>query len=282
MTGTPPLLIVDGHHLLYRAWFGFPARIYNRAKTRDLTGVFGFLALLRKAHVAHAGDHETVVVFDGENGTAGRTATDAEYKANRADADHSAVASLGDVKRGLDTCAVAWLEIDDAEGDDTIATLTGHATGQDRAVTVMSGDRDLHQLLDHPGVRALNTAAPPDRRLVTAADVTDRYGVYPRQWPDYRALTGDPADNIPGVPGIGPKTAARLLHGGLTLDDLPASGCLTGATGTRITLHWDDVRRWRDLIRLDAKIEIPGDLVTATTTPPLPPAPAVLESLRLW
>lgn len=284
MTGTPPLLIVDGHHLLYRAWFGFPARINNRAKTRDLTGVFGFLALLRKAHLAHAGDHEIVVVFDGENGTTSRTDADGEYKANRASADHSPIASLADVKHGLDTCSVGWLEIDDAEGDDTIATLTANANaaGDGRTVTIMSGDRDLHQLLDRPCVRILNTAAHPERRIITAERVNDRYGVRPRQWPDYRALTGDPADNIAGIPGIGPKTAARLLHDGLTLDDLPASGRLIGATGARVIERWDDVRRWRDLIRLDAKITIPYDPVRRKATPPLPPAAVILESLHLW
>lgn len=171
MTGTPPLLIVDGHHLLYRAYYGFPARIHNRAKTRDLTGVFGFLALLRKAHLAHAGDHEIVVVFDGENGAASRTDADGAYKANRADADHSPIASLADVKHGLD---------------------------------------------------------------------------------------------------------------GLSLDDLPASGRLTGATGVRVLERWDDVRRWRDLIRLDAKITIPHDPVRRKATPPLPPAAVILESLKLW
>ncbi|MFV2198724.1 5'-3' exonuclease [Nocardiopsis sp. LOL_012] len=276
-----PLLLVDGHHLLYRCHFGFPARITSRDGTRDLTGVFGFLALLRKAHSAHAADHQTVVVFDGEHGSTARAQADPAYKANRADADHSPIQSLPDTKRGLDLAGVPWTEIDTAEGDDVIATLTTGAVQADRPVLVMSGDRDLLQLLDQPRTRVLNTAATAERQITAAADVLDRFGVLPRQWPDYRALTGDPSDNIPGVRGVGPVTARRLLSGGIGLDEMLASDRLSGTVGRRVLAHRQDLLRWRELIHLDHKVPLTPAPDTGPT-PQLLPAARILDGLRLW
>lgn len=276
-----PVLLVDGHHLLYRCYFGFPARITSRDRTRDLTGVFGFLALLRKAHLAHAVDHQVVVVFDGEHGSAARAQADPAYKANRADADHSPIQSLPDTRRGLDLVGVPWIEIDTAEGDDVIATLTTGSAEADRPVLVMSGDKDLLQLLDHPRTRVLNTASTSERQVTTPADVLERFGVLPRQWPDYRSLTGDPADNIAGVRGVGPANAARLLSGGIGLDEVFSSDRLTGALGRRVLDCRQDLLRWRELIRLDHKVPLTPPADTGPT-PGLPPAARVLDGLRLW
>ncbi|MFE5325502.1 5'-3' exonuclease H3TH domain-containing protein [Embleya sp. NPDC056575] len=256
---TTPLLLVDGHHLLYSAWFGFPARITSR-NGADLTGVFGTLALLWKSHREHAPGHEVLVAFDGEHGSAARAEADPDYKANRADADHSPIASLPWVKAALDAIGVRWIEHDTAEGDDTIATLTTRALAEARAVRIMSGDRDLLQLLTDARVSVLNRGAPPERRIRTAADVEARFGVAPGQWPCFRALTGDPADNIPGVRGVGPATATRLLTGGLSLEGLLVSDRLVGVLGRRVTGHAASLRRWRDLIRLDHRVDLPDDL----------------------
>ena len=273
-----PLFLVDGHHQLYRAWFGFPARITSRDKCRDLTGVFGFLALARKAHLLHGVGHELVVVFDGEYAIDTRAATDADYKANRAHVDHTPIKSLQPVKAALDVAGVAWIELDAHEGDDVIATLTHTALASGRATVCYSGDRDLYQLLDHPDVTILT----PNRTVVTGADIYRRYGVLARQWPDYRALTGDPADNIPGIRGIGPKTAAALLAGGWHLDDLPGSPRLRTPRGSAITNQWEQLLRWRELIRLDSRAPAPPAAVTGNPTAPMPVAAQLLEHLDLW
>ncbi|MFE2867710.1 5'-3' exonuclease H3TH domain-containing protein [Embleya sp. NPDC059259] len=146
----------------------------------------------------------------------------------------------------------------------------------------MSGDRDLLQLLTDPAVSVLNRGAPPERRVQTRPDVHTRFGVHPEQWPCFRALTGDPADNIPGIRGVGALTAARLLSGGPTLDQLLASDRLVGAVGTRIAAHAEHLRRWRDLIRLDHNVDLPDDLTTGHPTPHLAPAAATLDELALW
>lgn len=280
---TVPLLLVDGHHLLYRSYFGFPARITSRDQSRDLTGLFGFLAMLRKAHREYAADHQLVVVFDGEYGRSERTAVDPSYKANRVDADQTAIESLPAVKDGLAYAQVPWVEVETAEGDDVIATLTRIALEHDRAVTVMSGDRDYYQLLEPGRVRVLNTAMPD--RFVDLAAVHRRFGVYPAQWVDYRSLTGDPSDNVPGVPGIGPKTAARLLSGGVSLEAASTPAMLTERLNpwlrTRLIAQWEDVLRWRELLRMNSKVDLtaPGE---AGATPTLPPPARIVEHLGLW
>lgn len=274
-----PLLAVDGHHLLYRSWWGFSdRRILSRDKTRDLTGIFGFLAILRKTHLEMTPDHEIIVAFDGENAAVTRQAQDADYKANRANTDHTPIKSLRPVKNALTAVGVRWIELDDHEGDDVIATLTHTATARQRKVTCYSGDRDLFQLLDHPAVTIIN----PTRRRITADDITSRHHVTPRQWPDYRALTGDASDNIPGIPGIGPKTAAGLLHGGLTLEHLRDSPRLQSPRCRKITTHWDRLLTWRDMIRLNRHVPLAQPSGSFEPTTPLPRAADVLADLELW
>ncbi|MDF5759039.1 5'-3' exonuclease H3TH domain-containing protein [Spongiactinospora sp. TRM90649] len=276
-----PLLLVDGHNLLFRATFGFPAPIHSRDKTRDLTGVFGFFALLRVAIRDELPDPpEVIVVFDGEHGSAARREADATYKANRV-ADETTlkpILALPDVKRGLDAYGIPWMEIDDCEADDTIATLTHLTPGRERLI--MSGDRDFYQLLTDD-VQVLNTAMHPGKRHIGPAQVIERYGVTPGQWPCFRALCGDPSDNIPGVQGIGQVTAARLLSDGLTLEDLPRSGRLTGAKGQRILHTFDQVLAWRELIRTRTDVAVPYR-PSGGAAPALPTPAEILDKLGLW
>lgn len=274
---TVPLLLVDGHHLLHRAWFGFAARIWTRDKSIDRTGVFGFAALLRKAQEQHASGFEVFVVFDAEDGSQARAELDSEYKAQRAAPDTGMIESLPLVKAGLDHCDVRWIEQDGCEADDVIATLTTQARAGERPVDVMSADKDYIQLLADTGVRLLNPGVGMERRYTTGAHIVPRYGVQAEQWADYRALTGDPADNIPGLHGVGPKTAARLLTGGRRLESIPDDELRPAWTE-----QWPQVQRWREMIKLDTKTNLPEDLLTGLATPPLPRAPALLEALRLW
>lgn len=278
MTGVP-LLLVDGHNLLFRAWYGFPARIWSRDKATDLTGVFGFLALLRAGLRDNlSGQPEVIVVFDGENGPAARRAAEPGYKSTRPQGTPEPVKALPDVKRSLDACQFTWAEIWDAEADDVIATLAAQAPGQ---VIIMSGDKDFYQLASDR-VRILNTARRAGHRLIGPAEVTARYGVAPARWPDYRALTGDPADDIPGIRSIGPKTAAALLKGGTSLEELRDSAALTGCRRQAVTANWDKLLAWRDIIRLNDKVPLGSTAVTGQPTAPMPRAAEILDALGLW
>lgn len=179
---------------------------------------------------------------------------------------------------------ITWIEIDDAEAVDVIATLAAACPGRD--VLIASTDQDYYQLLregrpDHGAVRVLNTAMRPGRRLIGPAEVTARYGIIPAQYPDFRALCGDTSDNIPGVRGVGAKTAAALLAGGLRLEDLPASGRLSGGKGTAITAAWPQVLTWRSMIQMRADLPLPARPAGAATTA-LPIPGDLMTKLGLW
>jgi DNA polymerase I len=288
MTGVP-LLLVDGHNLLFRACFGTPAQILSRdeADKRDITTQFMFFALLRKG-INDEFSHwpEVMVIFDGQDGAADRKETDPAYKATRPDSPDALrpILALPDVKAGLDTFGITWIEIDDAEADDVIATLVTAHPGRD--VLIASMDQDYYQLLRDPGpasstVRVLNTAMRPGSRLIGPAEVAARYGITPGQYPDFRALCGDTSDNIPGVRGVGAKTAAGLLSGGLTLEDLPASGRLSGGKGVAISTAWPHVLTWRSMIQMRTDLPLPAAPTGAATTP-LPIPGEVIARLGLW
>ncbi|MFE2409912.1 5'-3' exonuclease H3TH domain-containing protein [Kitasatospora sp. NPDC059408] len=279
-----PLLLVDGFNLLWAGTFGFPAPIFSRDKSRELTGLFAFFALLRATirDDLDVAQPEVLVVFDGEHGTAGRVAADLEYKANR-EATPEALKPLrflAPVKDGLDAYGIRWVKVDDAEADDVIATLATRAAAS-RPVLVMSRDMDFYQLLNDD-VRILNRSRKAAQRIITADEVLARYGVTPDQRPAFRALTGDKSDNIAGIRGIGPKVAATLLRDGMRLRDLPGSGRLTGARGAAITTAWTNVLRWETVITVNRDVDIPGGALTGQASPQLPKPADVVEGLGLW
>jgi DNA polymerase-1 len=274
---TAPLLLVDGHYLLHRAWYGFATRITSRDRTIDRTGVFGFIALLRKAQVQHAGGFEIFVVFDSEEGSQGRAAVDSGYKAQRPAPEPGLIESLALIKSALDRTGVRWIEQDGCEADDVIATLATGARAEGRAVDIMTTDKDFIQLLADPSVRLLNTGFAMERRYTARDHVLPRYGVLAEQWPDFRALMGDSADNIRGIRGVGAKTAARLLADGRRLENIPAEELRPAWTA-----QWAQVLRWREMIKLDTKAAVPDNLLITSPTAPLPTAAQVLETLDLW
>lgn len=196
-----PLLLVDGHYLLHRAFFGFATRIVTRDKNTDRTGVFGFAALLRKAQAQHATGFEVFVAFDAEDGSETRAGQDSEYKAQRPAPEPGLMESLTLIKDVLDQAGIRWIEQNGCEADDVIATLTTRARSAGRPVDIMSTDKDYIQLLADPAVRLLNTGLAADHRYTVGEHIRPRYGVLADQWPDYRALTGDPRRQYRRHPG---------------------------------------------------------------------------------
>jgi DNA polymerase-1 len=185
-------LYVDGHNLLHRAAFGFPARITSRSG-RDITLVFGFFALLRAGARSLEQPPEIIVVFDGQDGAADRRTLFPAYKPP-VSGDEEVFADLPYIYRGLDLLNIRCVEDNRWEADDVIATLINAAPRREHVI--MSTDKDFYQLLSDR-VSMLNTQRRAARRRIHPAEVREKHDVAPHQWCDYRALTGDKSDNIP-------------------------------------------------------------------------------------
>ncbi|MGH3906533.1 MAG: 5'-3' exonuclease [Pseudonocardiaceae bacterium] len=276
-TPAPPRLYVDGHNLLHRTAFGFPARITSRSG-RDITLVFGFFALIRAGARSLEAAPEVVVVFDGQDGATERRALLPHYKPP-VTGDDEVFADLPRIREGLDLLGVQWIENNQWEADDVIASLV--AADPSREHLIMSTDKDFYQLLSHR-VSVLNTQRRADRRRIHPAEVHDKHGVLPHQWCDYRALTGDKSDNIPGIRGIGDKTASRLLTDEAHLEDLDKLGRLIGRIGQLVHYQWDDLMLWRTLIQLRTDIPLPPTTIGTYQPSSLPPAPEIVGVLDLW
>ena len=213
------LLVVDGSNLLFQMFFGMPARIVNH-RGEAIQGTMGFvgalLKILRRVQPTHA-----AVVFDGQHANA-RSTLDADYKANRVDyADvpeaENPYSQLADVCAALDHMGIYHAETTDCEADDWMAACALRWGGA-MEVVLSSFDSDLFQLVT-PRVSVLRYRGEKTA-VYTPEDVERRFGVSPERYADFKALTGDKADHIPGVRRIGPKTAAALIARFGTLEQL--------------------------------------------------------------
>lgn len=262
--------MVDGTGLGWRAACGFPRRVRSRGGA-DITAVFGFFALLRKTHRELAPGSEIVVCFDAEIAPNPRRSHFPNYKQRSAyPREFTPFDWLPVIFEGLELLSVPWCEAQRWEADDDIATLVSELDG--RRGAVMSADRDFLQLVSR-GVRLITPT-----RVYRVADVVERYSIHPGQWCDFRALMGDPSDNIPGIRGIGPKRASYLLRGRRTLETAHVPETWWGR---RLVAEYEGALRWRDLIRLhrDQHVRLQP---LARPTPELPKAADVCEILRLW
>lgn len=200
----PLLTLVDASGLIFRAYHALPP--LTTSKGVPTHAVLGFtrmtLKLMRERQPTHL-----ALCFDKDS-RRGRQAIDPDYKANRAAPPEDLVKQFGLIRRIAEVLAVEVLEMEGWEADDVIATVTRRALAQGFEVEIITSDKDFLQLLG-PHVRIYD---PMKDRPIGEADALERFGVRPSQMRDYQALVGDPIDNVPKVPGIGPKTAAELLE----------------------------------------------------------------------
>ncbi|MEC8953815.1 MAG: DNA polymerase I, partial [Actinomycetota bacterium] len=207
--------LLDGNSLTYRAFFAIPRDMVT-ASGQETNAVFGFTQML----ISLLRDHEpdgVAVAFDRPGGTF-RHDRLPSYKANREKQEDSLYQQLDLVRELVDALGLLVAEADGYEADDVIATLATVARDAGRDVTVVTGDRDSYQLVEDPHVQVLyNKRGVSDYALYDEAGILERTGVRPADYVAYAALRGDPSDNLPGVPGVGEKTAAKLVnaYGGL-------------------------------------------------------------------
>jgi DNA polymerase-1 len=223
----PKLLLLDGNSLAYRAFFALPTDLVTSSGTVT-NAVYGFTAMLTKV-LADERPEYIAVLWDAPGGSTERFALDPDYKAGRSEAPDIFRAQWPLIREVLQTLQITQLEVPGVEADDAIATLAGRAEADGVDVVIVTGDRDSYQLVRDPHVKVLyNRRGVSDYALYDEAGIFERTGVTPAQYPNYAALRGDSSDNLPGVPGIGEKTAAKLVstYGDLEtifehLDELP-------------------------------------------------------------
>ncbi|MCU1428427.1 MAG: polymerase [Actinomycetia bacterium] len=204
------LLLLDGHSLAYRAFFALPTDLATAAGTVT-NAVYGFTSMLTKVLADEQPDY-IVVAFDAPGGAVHRFELDPEYKAGRAATPDLFRSQLPLIREVLDTLEIKRLEIEGVEADDVLATLAVRAAEEGIDVVIVTGDRDAYQLVRDPHIKVLyNRRGVSDYALYDEAGILERTGVTPLQYPEYAALRGDTSDNLPGVPGIGEKTAAKLV-----------------------------------------------------------------------
>ena len=204
------IVLVDGHHLAFRNYYALKDAGLTTSRGEPVQAVYGFARTLLKL-LREDGDC-VIVVFDAP-GPSFRHEEYAEYKAGRAETPPDFHDQLEKIKRLVDLLGLVRLEAPGVEADDVIATLAQRAEREGYEVTILTGDRDAYQLLSEK-VSVLT----PEGKKITPEALLAKYGVGPSQWVDYRALIGDASDNIPGVKGIGAKTAAKLLAQWHSLD----------------------------------------------------------------
>ncbi|MEN9804772.1 MAG: polymerase [Actinomycetota bacterium] len=211
----PTILVLDGNSLTYRAFFGLPTDMVT-AGGQVTNAVYGFVSMLSLMLKEHrpAG---LVVAFDRSEPTF-RHEAEPTYKAQRESAPEILRQQLGIVREVLSALGVTVLELAGFEADDLIATAVDRSVAAGFDAIVVTGDRDSYQLVADPHVKVLyNRRGVTDYVLYDEAGIVAKTGVTPAQYPAYAALRGDPSDNLPGVPGVGEKTAAKLVstYGGL-------------------------------------------------------------------
>jgi DNA polymerase-1 len=251
VTDSPPsrLLLLDGHSLAYRAFFALPVENFSTTTGQPTNAVYGFTSMLinvlRDEKPSHVG-----VAFDVSRSTF-RSEAYAEYKANRSEtpADFKGQVSL--IEEVLRALAIPVVTAEGYEADDVIATLATRAGAEGLAVLICTGDRDALQLVSEQVTVLYPRKGVSDLVRFTPAEVAARYGLTPPQYPDFAALRGDPSDNLPGIPGVGEKTAAKWVREFGSLESLVARvEEVKGKTGDALREHLASVLRNRRLTEL--------------------------------
>jgi DNA polymerase-1 len=260
------LFLIDGNSLVYRAFFALPESIAT-SDGRPTNAIFGFASMLVKLLTDH-GVQPTVVVWDA--GSSGRREVYPEYKGDRPSRPDLLAEQYPHMEPLVEAFGYTNYRVDGFEADDVIATITQRAKAEGIPVTVVTGDRDAFQLVGD-GVKVMATSRGiTETKTYDRQAVIDRYGIPPELIPDFYGLKGDTSDNIPGVPGIGDKTAAQLLQQFGTLEAvLENIDKISGAKRKEnLTNHADDARISKQLATAQCEVPVELDLQDALARTP--------------
>ncbi len=240
------IVLVDGNSLVYRAFYALP--LMHGPSGEHTNAVYGFTSMIFKLIEEQKPDY-LAVAFDFPAPTF-RHQIYREYKIHRLKAPSELKEQIQRVKQLLAALRVPIFELEGYEADDLIGTLTVKAGPPPVKVIVVTGDADLLQLISRGADVLLTRKGTTRMDYFNAGMIKERYGLEPYQMLDYKALTGDPSDNIPGVPGIGPKTATRLLQTYGSLENLYRAGDLTPKIKTNLERYREQLFTGRELLTL--------------------------------
>ena len=250
------LLLVDGHSMAYRAFFALPVENFSTSTGQVTNAVYGFTSMLINVLRDEQPDH-VAVAFDVSRQTF-RSEVYAEYKANRSASPQEFSGQVALIKEVLAALRVPVLEKEGYEADDIIATLTKAARREDFEVLISTGDRDSLQLVEDHVTVLYPVRGVSELIRMTPPVVEERYGVPPQRYPDLAALVGESSDNLPGIPGVGNKTAAKWITQYGDLDGIVAHAPeIKGKAGENLRAHLDGVLRNRRLNHLVDDLELP-------------------------
>jgi len=250
------LLLIDGHSIAYRAFFALPVENFSTTTGQHTNAVYGFTSMLINVLRDEQPTH-LAVAFDVSRKTF-RSAQYTEYKANRSASPAEFGGQIDLIKEVLDALNIVHVEVDGFEADDIIATLARRASGSGLKVLVCTGDRDTLQLVNDSVTVLYPRKGVSDLARMTPDTVRERYLVAPSRYPELAALVGETSDNLPGVPGVGPKTAAKWLENYDGLENLLRRvDEIGGKVGDSLRANFDNVVRNRQLNALVGDLELP-------------------------
>lgn len=262
----PRLMLMDGHSLAYRAFFALPAENFTTATGQPTNAIYGFASMLANTLRDEAPTH-FAVAFDVSRKT-WRSEEFTEYKANRSktpDEFKGQVELIGEV---LDAMHVSRFAVDGFEADDVIATLATQAEAAGFDVLIVTGDRDSFQLVSEHTTVLYPTKGVSELTRFTPEKVFEKYGLTPAQYPDFAALRGDPSDNLPGIPGVGEKTAAKWINQfGSFADLVERVEEVKGKAGQNLRDHLESVKLNRRLTEMVRTVELPKTVADLERAP---------------
>jgi DNA polymerase-1 len=258
----PRLLLLDGHSLAYRAFFALPVENFSTTTGQPTNAVYGFTSMLINVLRDEQPTH-LAVAFDVSRKTF-RSEIYADYKANRSESPTDFRGQVSLVQEVLAALHIPVITAENYEADDVIATLTVQAVEQGMDVLICTGDRDALQLVNEHVTVLYPRKGVSDLTRFTPEEVETKYGLTPAQYPDFAALRGDPSDNLPSIPSVGEKTAAKWVREYGSLDALVDQvDTVKGKVGEKLREHLSSVLQNRRLTQLDRDVPLdvgPADL----------------------
>jgi DNA polymerase-1 len=255
MSATKKLLLIDGHSLAYRAFYALPAENFVTSGGQNTNAIYGFASMLINLIASEKPTH-IATAFDVSRETF-RSERFPEYKANRSatpDEFRSQMSFLYELVTGF---GIRHFAVEGFEADDIIATFAKRAEKEEFEVLICTGDRDSFQLINEKTTVLYPKRGVTDLARMTPDAVLEKYGLTPAQYPDYAALRGDPSDNLPSIPGVGEKTAAKWIIEFGSLEKLLAGAAQVGGkVGDSLRANIPSVQLNAELTHLKSDMEI--------------------------